>query len=84
MSELENIAIDQPQTDFEKLVTMAFSRCTNWPKEPDGISGLVQGLQRACQETGIEPVALVNRCAELLLEMLAEMEKVDQQEKRHG
>lgn len=65
MSELENIAIDQPQTDFEKLVTMAFSRCTNWPKEPDGISGLVQGLQRACQETGIEPVALVNRCAEL-------------------
>jgi hypothetical protein len=55
-----------PQTeDPVQLVTEAFSRCSNYPKESAGIFGLAQGLAKAARVTGIAMRAIVERCAEI-------------------
>lgn len=47
----------------EELVTRAFSRCQNWPKERLGVIGLAQGLRRAGDQMAVELKAIVEHCA---------------------
>ncbi len=48
----------------EDLVTRAFSRCSNWPKERLGIIGLAQALKKVSDRIGVPMTAIVARCAE--------------------
>ena len=48
----------------EELVTRAFSRCSNWPKDRLGVLGLSQGLRKAADRFSVTMQAIVARCAE--------------------
>ena len=54
----------QPR-DPVQIVTEAFSRCSNYPKEQAGIFGLAQGLVKASRITGVAQEAIVDRCADI-------------------
>lgn len=57
---------DEPEQDTpEELVTRAFSRCHNWPREQLGILGLAQGLRRATDRFSVPMEEIVTKCAEL-------------------
>ena len=42
-----------------------FGRCSNYPREKEGVQFLAQGLAKAADATGVEMQAIVDRCAEL-------------------
>ncbi len=54
----------EPGETPEEIVTRAFSRCQNWPKERLGVLGLAQGLRRASDRFAIPMNDIVLRCAE--------------------
>ena len=57
---------EDPQTEdgAEEMVTRAFSRCQNWPKERIGIKGLAEALTRAATRFGVSEARIVAECAE--------------------
>lgn len=48
----------------EDLVVRAFSRCSNYPKEREGVLGLAQGLRKAATRFKIAMEAIVEACTE--------------------
>ena len=49
---------------LEEMVTRAFSRCSNFPKERIGVQGLADGLKLAAKRFGVPPSRIVAECAE--------------------
>jgi hypothetical protein len=55
---------EQDETAPEELVA-AFSRCSNYPKDKEGVLFLAQGLRKAATASGTQMAAIVARCQEL-------------------
>ncbi len=54
----------QGEDSTEEMVTRAFSRCQNGPKERIGIKGLADALTRAADRFGVPAARIVAECAE--------------------
>ena len=66
MASIDRFEDDEPIGEGpEDLVTKAFSRCQNWPKERLGILGLAQGLKKSAERFSVSMEAIVERCAEI-------------------
>lgn len=51
--------------DLEEMVTRAFARCSNFPKERSGIIGLAQGLGNACERFRVAAERVIERSIEI-------------------
>ena len=45
-------------------VVAIFQRCSNYPRDDDGVRALAQGLQRAANQNHVSMVDIVDRCRE--------------------
>ena len=48
--------------DLTAMVTRAFARCSNWPREAAGVQGLAQDLRRAADRYGAAPADIIAEC----------------------
>ena len=54
---------EEEKTPGELIVR--FERCANWPRDPEGVIALAQGLRKAATEYGQSMESIVDRCASL-------------------
>ena len=54
--------MNEKDTGIPEELVVAFSRCQNYPRDPEGVLFLAQGLRRVSDSEGVPMQAIVDRC----------------------